>query len=126
MRRLVLIALLGLLAGAGAQLALREPAPGCGSRALLDQGTLRGDGVFLAVMTAGCGEARSCTVADATKPIAREIVPAGVAQDCVAFNQYIGAGLNAIPGYLTGECFSRAEVAPPARTIHPEHRCEAR
>ena len=72
----------------------------------------------------------SCTIADATRPIAREIVPRGVAQDCVAFNQYVGAGLNQIPGYLTGECFSHAEVSAPPRLarkrLYPEHRCEAR
>lgn len=126
MKRLLTVALAGAALGAGGNLALVEPEPRCGARAMLDQGTLRGDGVFLAVMTSGCGEARSCTVADATSPIAREIVPRGVEQDCVAFNQYIGAGLNSIPGYLTGECWSRAETAPPPRTHHPERRCERR
>ena len=126
MRRLLALAVAGLAAGAGAQLALVEPEPRCGSRALLDQGTLRGDGVFLAVLTEGCGERRSCTVADATKAIAREVVPAGVAQDCVAFNQYIGAGLNAIPDYLTGECFSHAGVSPPPRKLYPRRRCAPR
>ncbi len=126
MKRLLIVALAGATVGAGAALALVPPDSRCGARGMLDQGTLRGDGVLLAVMTARCGEARSCTVADATRPIARELVPAGVEQDCVAFNQYIGAGLNAIPGYLTGECFSRAEVAPPPRTLYPEHRCGPR
>ena len=126
MPRLLIAALAGLALGAGANLALVEAEPRCGARGMLDQGTLRGDGVFLAVLTAGCGQARSCTVADATGPIAREIVPRGIEQDCVALNQYVGAGLNAIPGYLTGECFARAELAPPPRTIHPEHRCDPR
>ena len=116
--RLLIAALAGAAIGAGAHLALVDPAPRCG---LLDQGTIRGDGVFLAV---GCAGTRTCTVGDATKPIAREIVPEGVRQDCVAFNQYIGAGLNSIPGYLTGECFAFAEVD--GRRIHPEHRCDPR
>ena len=118
MTRLLIVALAGLALGAGANLALDDPPARCG---LLDQGTIGGDGVFLAV---GCEGTRSCTVGDATKPIAREIVPVGVRQDCVAFNQYIGAGLNAIPGYLTGECFAFAETD--GRRFYPEHRCEAR
>ena len=126
MQRLLIVALAGIALGIGANLALTDAERSCGARGLLDQGTIRGDGVFLAVMTAGCGEARSCTVADATKRIAREVVPAGVEQDCVAFNQYVGAGLNAIPGYLTGECFSHAEVSPPRRRLYPERRCARR
>lgn len=126
MKRLLIAALAGAALGAAGNLALVEPEPRCGARGMLDQGTLRGDAVLLAVMTTGCGEARSCTIADETRPIAREVVPAGVEQDCVAFNQYIGAGLNSIPGYLTGECHSRAEVAPPPRRIYPEHRCGSR
>ncbi len=115
--RVAALAVAGLLGGVGAQFALVEPERPC---ARLDQGTTRGDGVFLAV---GCAGARSCTVGDATSAIAREIVPDGVRQDCVAFNQYIGAGLNAIPGYLTGECFAYAEID--GRRLHPEHRCAA-
>ena len=118
MKRLLTVALTGLALGAGTNLALMDQSRGCG---LLDQGTARGDGVFLAV---GCEGARSCTVGDATKPIAREMVPDGVRQDCVAFNQYVGAGLNAIPGYLTGECFAFAEVD--GTRFHPEHRCDPR
>ena len=118
MKRLLTVALAGLALGAGANLALDDAPARCGQ---LDQGTIRGDGVFLAV---GCEGTRSCTIGDATKPIAREIVPAGVRQDCVAFNQYIGAGLNSIPGYLTGECFAFAEVD--GKRLHPEHRCDPR
>ncbi len=118
MKRLPIVALAGLALGAGANFAASDPRPRCG---LLDQGTLRGDGVFLAV---GCEGARSCTIGDATKAIAREVVPEGVRQDCVAFNQYIGAGLNAIPGYRTGECFAYAEID--GRRHHPEHRCGSR
>lgn len=116
--RLVALAIAGLAVGATVQLALIEPVAPC---ARLDQGTVGGDGVFLAV---GCEGTRSCTVGDATRPIAREVVPAGVRQDCVVFNQYIGSGLNSIPGYLTGECFAFAEVD--GRRIHPEHRCDLR
>ena len=118
MPRLLTVALAGLALGAGANFALDGPPAPCG---LLDQGTIRGDGVFLAV---GCEGTRTCTIADATKPIAREIVAEGVRQDCVAFNQYIGAGLNAIPGYLVGECFAFAQVD--GRRRHPEHRCDPR
>ena len=116
MTRLAVLA--GLLLGAATQLALVEPEPPC---ARLDQGTVRGDGVFFAV---GCAGTRSCTIGDATSPIAREVVPAGVQQDCVAFNQYIGAGLNAIPGSLTGECYAFADVG--GRRLYPEHRCGER
>ena len=45
MKRLLTVALAGLALGAGANLALTEPPPPC---ARLDQGTIRGDGVFLA------------------------------------------------------------------------------
>ena len=46
------------------------------------------------------------------------------ASGCFGGDQFIGAGLNLVQGYLTGECFAFAEVV--GRRFHPEHRCEAR
>lgn len=118
----------GLAAGAGAVLAFTDAPRGCEPRGLRDAGTLRGDGVLLARVTGVCGDldgAVSCTIGDGTSPIAGEVVPRGVAQDCAVFNQYIGAGLPAASGYLSGECFTYARVSAPGleRTIHPENRC---
>ena len=49
-------------------------------------------------------------------------------EDCVAFNQFIGAGLKQIPGYVVGECFGRARLAAgrgdsAARTDRSTWRC---
>ena len=69
----------------------------------------------------------TCEVGDGGGPIDRETVPAGVVQDCVAFNQHVGAGLDQVPGFRTGECFGRArvwigdEAAPRVRPA--PHRC---
>jgi hypothetical protein len=86
------------------------------------------DGVFAALLKRGCDDdqVRACTVGDGHGPIDRETVPAGVRQDCFAFNQFIGSGLNAIPGYATGECFGRASIRigtgePIVR--YPRRRC---
>jgi hypothetical protein len=73
--------------------------------------------VFFAVVPRPCsglGET-ACEVADATGPIDREVVAAGIDQDCVAFNQFVAAGFNAIPGYVTGECFGVARVSVAGR-----------
>jgi hypothetical protein len=73
--------------------------------------------VFFAVVPRPCSGAGEtvCEVGDATGPIDREIVAAGIEQDCVAFNQFVGAGFNAIPGYVTGECFGVATVSVSGR-----------
>jgi hypothetical protein len=92
-------------------------------------GSSAADGVFFAVVPRPCsgdGET-ACTVGDATGPIDREVVAAGIEQDCVAFNQYVGAGFNAIPGYVTGECFGVATVSVdrrvPPTARHAPRRC---
>jgi hypothetical protein len=70
-------------------------------------GTEVSDGLFAARIPAACeiDRRRSCTVADGHGPIAREIVPAGVAQDCFASIRFVGAGATQLPGYAAGECF---------------------
>jgi hypothetical protein len=92
-------------------------------------GASAADGVFFAAVPrpcAGTGET-ACAVGDGTGPIDREVVAAGIEQDCVAFNQFVGAGFNAIPGYVTGECFGvatvsvRGRLAPAVR--HAPRRC---
>jgi hypothetical protein len=67
-------------------------------------GSSAADGVFFAVVPRPCSGAGEtvCEVADGTGSIDREVVAAGIDQDCVAFNQFVGAGFNAIPGYVTG------------------------
>jgi hypothetical protein len=55
------------------------------------------------------------------------VVASGIEQDCVAFNQFVGAGFNAIPGYVTGECFGAATVSVGGRlertTRYAPRRC---
>jgi hypothetical protein len=100
------------LAGCGAgRPAAQTPDP-CAT-AGFSGGTTAADGAFFAVIPRGCarGRAQTCTVADGTGPIDREIVDTGVEQSCVAFNQFVGSGLSQVPGYVTGECFGRATVA---------------
>ena len=67
---------------------------------------------------------------DGTSEIVRETVAAGSRVDCFAFNQFVGAGLNQIPGYLAGECFGYARLLAPAvglhRTAYPTFRCPTR
>jgi hypothetical protein len=98
--RVPLAVLAGIVAGTAGGLAVPrvggEPPP-CPAQAGFDRGSIGGDGVFLAYVSRGCGDVagKTCVVADATKRIVAEHVDAGIAQDCVAFNQYIGAGLNA-------------------------------
>ena len=84
------------------------------------------DGLFAARIPAACGfgRTRSCTVADGHGPITREVVPAGVAQDCFAFNQFIGAGWVQIPGYAAGECFGVARLSVPPFVERPTFRCD--
>ena len=66
-----------------------------------------------------------CEVGDGTGAIDREVVAAGIDQECVAFNQFVGAGFNAIPGYVTGECFGVARVSVRGRlrrsVLAPRH-----
>src|SRR5512132_1154349 len=67
----------------------------------------------------GCGGHRDAAAdacaragcAGGSSAIDREVVAAGIDQDCVAFNQFVGAGFNAIPGYVAGECFGAATVS---------------
>jgi hypothetical protein len=80
--------------------------------------------VFFAVVPRPCsgvGET-ACEVGDGTGPIDREVVAAGIEQDCVAFNQYVGAGFNAVPGYVTGECFGVATVRVSGRLARVTRR----
>ncbi len=65
-------------------------------------------------------------MADGHGPITREILPAGVAADCFAFNQFVGSGLAQIPGYRAGECFGRAVLRAPGapRVERPTVRCD--
>ena len=90
-------------------------------------GSDRSDGAFAAVVRRGCadGGQKRCTVGDETAAINTEVVPAGIAGDCYAFNQFVGSGLNGVRGYVTGECFGRAHVESidGARTDRPEFRC---
>jgi hypothetical protein len=114
MRRAVVPAVLAALSTAacgGARAPAEAPDP-C-ARAGFSGGTTAADGAFFAVIPRGCarGHRQECTVGDATGPIDREVVDAGVEQSCVAFNQFVGSGLSQVPGYVTGECFGRATVA---------------
>jgi hypothetical protein len=122
----------GLLAGGVAlplaRSAAEDPCAGAGFVA----GAERTDGLFAARIPARCGteEQRTCRVGDGTSEIVRETVAAGSRLDCFAFNQFVGAGLNQIPGYLAGECFGRARLEAPAarlaRTAYPTFRCGER
>lgn len=87
-------------------------ADACG-RAGFSGGSTASDGVFFAVVPRPCSGTGEtvCEVGDGTGAIDREVVAAGIDQDCVAFNQFVGAGFNAIPGYVTGECFGVAKVS---------------
>ena len=84
--------------------------------------------MFAARIPMGCadGRARSCTVADGHGPIVREVVAAGVVQDCFAFNQFVGSGMTQIPGYEAGECFGVAIVrgVPGSVRERPTFRCD--
>ena len=66
---------------------------------------------------------KTCTAGDLDGPIEREVVERGVRQDCVAFSQFIGAGVG-----RGGECTGTAETAagPAAgrRIDYPKRRCE--
>jgi hypothetical protein len=66
------------------------------------------------------------TVADGESPIDREVVPAGIASGCFAFNGFVGSGLPTVPGAASGECFGRAILqAPGTPTVeHPLSRCD--
>jgi hypothetical protein len=91
-------------------------------------GAERADGIFAARIPPGCATParRTCTVADGEGPIDREVVPAGAANGCFAFNGFVGSGLPMVPGSASGECFGRALLhAPGAPTVeHPLSRCD--
>jgi hypothetical protein len=105
----VATAALAALAGCGGH---RDAVTDACTRAGFAGGSSAADGVFFAVVPRPCSGTGEtvCEVADGTGPIDREVVAAGIDQDCVAFNQFVGAGFNAIPGYVTGECFGVARV----------------
>ena len=125
-------AIAGLIAGGVtlplARPAAEDPCSGAGFAA----GAERTDGLFAARIPAACGTQgpRTCRVGDGTSEIVRETVAAGSRLDCFAFNQFVGAGLNQIPGYLAGECFGWARLEAPAadlkRTAYPTFRCGAK
>jgi hypothetical protein len=87
------------------------------ARAGFAGGSSGSDGLFFAVVARACARGRrtACTIADGTGPIERELVERGLDQSCVAFNQFVGSGSTQIPGYVTGECFGRAEVSVAGR-----------
>jgi hypothetical protein len=128
-RAAVLAALLAAVAGGGCGGGAGGGAgalpPACRGAGFVN-GPEVADGVFAARIPAACelGRVRTCVVADGHGPIAREIVPARVDQDCFAFNQYVGAGGNQIPGYASGECFGRALVSTPPRDERSTFRCD--
>jgi hypothetical protein len=126
---LLAAAVAGLLAGGVAWPLARDGAQDPCADAGFVAGSDRTDGLFAARIPAGCGTAgeRTCRVGDGTSEIVRETVAADSQLDCFAFNQFVGAGLNQIPGYLAGECFGRARLEAPAaglkRTAYPTFRC---
>lgn len=91
-------------------------------------GAERADGIFAARIPPGCATSarRTCTVADGEGPIDREIVPAGIANGCFAFNGFVGSGLPTVSGYASGECFGRALLQAPGvpAADHPLSRCD--
>jgi hypothetical protein len=119
-----------------AALAAGGACAGCGGGAGADAcssagfrgGASAADGVFFAVVPRPCSGAgqTACTVGDGTSAIDREVVAAGIEQDCVAFNQFVGAGFNAIPGYVTGECFGVATVSVDGRLMRTERHAPRR
>jgi hypothetical protein len=121
------VVVLGFAVGVAAQFAFGDPqhAP-CGGPGFAN-GSDPSDGAFAAVVRRGCADddAKRCTVADATSAINTEVVPQDVRLDCHAFNQFVGSGLNGVPGYVTGECFGRARVesVDGTRVAHPRFRC---
>ena len=126
---LLAAAVAGLLAGGvGWPLARAGAEDPCADAGFV-AGSDRTDGLFAARIPAGCGTdgERTCRVGDGTSEIVRETVAAGSELDCFAFNQFVGAGLNQIPGYLAGECFGRARLTAPSadldRTAYPSFRC---
>jgi hypothetical protein len=131
-RARVVAALVAVVAAALATVVLvegGEDRPRCPAVAL-SQGTDEADGVFAALAKRGCeeGVVRTCTVGDGHSPIASETVPKGIREDCFAFNQFIGSGLNSIPGYATGECFGWADfrLGARARSRSSRHPCDSR
>jgi hypothetical protein len=128
MRRMLVVVAVMVLASCGAG---RRGDSACAGAGFVG-GAEVADGMFAARIPDGCAtEARrTCTIADGHGPIARETVPPGIAQSCFVFNQFVGSGLTAIPGYDAGECFARAllTVAPPAvgvpREERPTFRCD--
>jgi hypothetical protein len=110
-RALVCVLAVAALGAVGCGSSSRAPDP-C-ARAGFSGGTSGSDGEFFAVIPRGCAseQTRVCTVADATGPIDREVVDAGIDASCVAFNQFVGSGMTQVPGYVTGECFGRASVS---------------
>ena len=106
----------GLLAGGVVLPLARGSGEDPCARAGFVAGAERTDGLFAARIPAACGSAgeRICRVGDGTGEIVRETVAAGSRLDCFAFNQFVGAGLNQIPGYLAGECFGWAKLSTPA------------
>jgi hypothetical protein len=129
---LLAAAVAGLLAGGVGWPLAREGAEDPCTGAGFVAGSDRTDGLFAARIPAGCGteQERTCRVGDGTSEIVRETAAAGSELDCFAFNQFVGAGLNQIPGYLAGECFGRARLTAPAagldRTAYPTFRCPTR
>jgi hypothetical protein len=126
MHRLAVVALAVLAAGCGGSHrgAAVSPCAGAG----FVGGHEKADGMFAARIPMGCADrrARSCTVADGHGPIVREVVAAGVVQDCFAFNQFVGSGMTQIPGYAAGECFGVAVLrgVPGVVRERPTFRCD--
>jgi hypothetical protein len=95
--RLAAAAALGALAGCGGH---RGAAADACDRAGFSGGSSAADGVFFAVVPRPCSGTGEtvCEVGDGTGPIDREVVAAGIDQDCVAFNQFVGAGIQCDTG----------------------------